>query len=375
MHFIVVLVLQLLGLTGLLKIRDFIAGIGRPSEARIQATAAAEIRQESVESTRMKVASGVNASEIFGLEHAKQTLMDAMAPQTDGTGNRGILLYGPPGTGKTFLAKAIMTECLRVGRAFFSISPKDINHLYVGESEKIIFNLFHQASRHNSSVIWFDEIDALTTQRRDDELDWKRSSKAQLLDCMDGTNDALMRGVIVIGSTNTPWAIDDAFLSRLSMKLYIPPPDATARAAILKAKLGTTPHDLNEKEFKILGNVTEFYSGRDLNNVVVKLKRKLELYDKLIQTATFFAPDPSLPGMYFPCDPSVPTPANARAKEDLPADQIHPAVIRIKSFVHTLTGEIRGSLQPAMIERYELWTLENGVDGSAARATSYDGLF
>lgn len=91
--------------------------------------------------------------DVAGLDQAKQTLKEAIIlpvkfPEIF-VGIRkpwkGILLYGPPGTGKTFLAKACATQA---NATFFSISSSDLISKWVGESEKLIKQLFKLAQEN-----------------------------------------------------------------------------------------------------------------------------------------------------------------------------------------------------------------------------------
>src|SRR5213594_2808862 len=65
---------------------------------------------------------------------------------------RGILLYGPPGCGKTLLVKAIATEN---DMTFFNVSIADVLSKWVGESERIIKEIFRQAHEKKPSIVFF----------------------------------------------------------------------------------------------------------------------------------------------------------------------------------------------------------------------------
>lgn len=77
-----------------------------------------------------------------------------------------------------------------------------------------------------------------------------------------------MDGVLVLGATNVPWELDSAIRRRFEKRIYIPLPDAHARTAMFKIRLGKTPHDLTEDDFFELGKATEGYSGSDITIVV-----------------------------------------------------------------------------------------------------------
>ncbi|MBA3064484.1 ATP-binding protein, partial [Candidatus Woesearchaeota archaeon] len=79
---------------------------------------------------------------------------------------KGILLIGPPGNGKTTIAKIIANQ---TESSFYAVSPKDINSMWVGGTEKNWGRLFDNARQDvrkgRSAIIFIDEIDGLYTSR------------------------------------------------------------------------------------------------------------------------------------------------------------------------------------------------------------------
>jgi SpoVK/Ycf46/Vps4 family AAA+-type ATPase len=116
-------------------------------------------------------------------------------------------------------------------------------------------------------VLFFDEVDALGLQRAKLQTASMRGVITQFLAELDGftsRNDRLL----VIGATNTPWDLDSAFRrpGRFGQVLFVPPPDRTARAQILKLKARGKPvADLN---YDGLAAQTEGWSGADLEHLI-----------------------------------------------------------------------------------------------------------
>ncbi|MBN1206388.1 MAG: AAA family ATPase [Myxococcaceae bacterium] len=177
----------------------------------------------------------------------------------------GILLYGPPGCGKTLLARATAGEC---GAAFYNVAISDILDMYIGESERKLHALFEKARQKTPAVLFFDELEALASKRQYSREGTSAKLVSQFLTEMDGFAQA-NSGVLILGATNVPWAIDPAFRrpGRFDRVLFVPPPDAPAREEILGLLLKDRPRE-QEMDLGFLVKHTQGFSGADLGNVV-----------------------------------------------------------------------------------------------------------
>ncbi|ORY90829.1 vacuolar protein sorting-associated protein 4 [Leucosporidium creatinivorum] len=228
--------------------------------------------REGLASAILSETPNVRWEDVAGLEAAKESLKEAVIlpikfPHLF-TGKRtpwrGILLYGPPGTGKSYLAKAVATEAKST---FFSVSSSDLVSKWMGESERLVKQLFQMARENKPAIIFVDEIDSLCGTRGEGESEASRRIKTEFLVQMNGVgNDT--QGVLVLGATNIPWALDVAIKRRFEKRIYIPLPEPDARKRMFELNVGTTPCTLTQPEYRQLAAKTEGYSGSDLAVVV-----------------------------------------------------------------------------------------------------------
>ncbi|CAH8385717.1 unnamed protein product [Eruca vesicaria subsp. sativa] len=171
----------------------------------------------------------------------------------------GFLLYGPPGCGKTLVAKAVANEA---GANFIHIKGPELLQKYVGEAERAIRTVFQRARTSSPCILFFDEVDALTT-KRGTEGGWVvERFLNQFLAELDGGE---RRNVYVIGATNRPDVIDSAFMrpGRFGNLVYVPLPNADERVSILKSIAKKKPLDPSV-DLDAIAKKCEGFSGADL---------------------------------------------------------------------------------------------------------------
>ncbi len=216
--------------------------------------------------------------DIAGLEDVKQAVMyKVIYPQKfpevyemfkKRTGG-GILLYGLPGTGKTLIAEAIAHE---TGATFFSVKCSDLGSKWFGETEQNIRDVFESARACENAVIFFDEIEAYATSRRENSA--MERSVPEFLAQMQGVGASEERNkILIIGATNKPWKLDGAFLrpGRFDEKIYVPLPDEKSRRNIIDGRLIGVPTEEDLDVEKFVG-LTEGYNGADVDYLCEKAK-------------------------------------------------------------------------------------------------------
>jgi len=310
--------------------------------------------------------------DVAGLEAAKEALKEAVIlpikfPHLF-TGKRqpwrGILLFGPPGTGKSYLAKAVATEANN--STFFSVSSSDLVSKWLGESEKLVKNLFEMAREHKPSIIFIDEVDSLTGQRSDNESESARRIKTEFLVQMQGVgndND----GVLVLGATNIPWVLDAAIRRRFEKRIYIDLPEANARSYMFKLNLGETAHSLTEENFRDLGQRTDGYSGADIAIVV---RDALMQPVRKVQTATHFKkvtgpsrsdPNKIVHDLLEPCSPGEPG-AMEMTWVTVPGEKLKEPVVSFQDMLRSLATQ-KPTVNAEDMKKLEDFRNDFGQDG------------
>merc|ERR1712054_164177 len=147
---------------------------------------------------------------------------------------KGVLLYGPPGTGKTLLARAVASQ---LDANFLKVVSSAIVDKYIGESARLIREMFNYARDHQPCIIFMDEIDAIGGRRFSEGTSADREIQRtlmELLNCLDGFDS--LGQVKMIMATNRPDTLDPALIrpGRLDRKVEIPLPNESARIEIMK---------------------------------------------------------------------------------------------------------------------------------------------
>ncbi|KAL9259737.1 26S proteasome regulatory subunit S10B homolog B-like protein [Drosera capensis] len=179
---------------------------------------------------------------------------------------KGVLLYGPPGTGKTLLARAIASN---IDANFLKVVSSAIIDKYIGESARLIREMFGYARDHQPCIIFMDEIDAIGGRRFSEGTSADREIQRTLMELLNQLDGFDQLGKVkMIMATNRPDVLDPALLrpGRLDRKIEIPLPNEQSRMEILKIHAaGIAKH--GEIDYEAIVKLAEGFNGADLRNI------------------------------------------------------------------------------------------------------------
>ena len=209
-----------------------------------------------------------------------------------------VLFAGPSGTGKT-MAAGIIAKYL--GLDLYRIDLSTMVSKYIGETEKNLNKVFHEA-RTSNSIVFFDEADALfgkRTEIKDAHDRYANIEVSYLLQKMeeDGIN---------ILASNLKNNIDEAFLRRMHFSIDFPFPDEGCRKSIWEIMIpkdAPIEKDIDytflARRFKLSGGniknvhisaaflAAELHETIGMKHIIRAIKRELQKLGRSITAADF----------------------------------------------------------------------------------------
>ncbi len=174
---------------------------------------------------------------------------------------KGFLLYGPPGCGKTLIGQAAAASLSKLvsesgqtddvaasdkppvtGGAFLHVKGPEILNMWLGESERMVRDLFAQARARRKDgalpFIFIDEAESILGTRRATRS-FNISSTLVPMFCSEMDGIESLRDVVIILASNRPDLIDPAVLrpGRIDRKIKVSRPNRESSAEILKVYL------------------------------------------------------------------------------------------------------------------------------------------
>jgi SpoVK/Ycf46/Vps4 family AAA+-type ATPase len=175
-------------------------------------------------------------------DNASASLANGLSPPP------GVLFHGASGNGKSFAASCLGSS---LGLPMIKVRAADVLDKWLGGSEAILRSLFARARAASPCILFFDEIDALATNRTngdDDGTEVMGRLLSTLLNEMDGiSSDKCRHSVLVVACTNKLEDLDAALLrpGRLEEHVHLDYPNAGDIKAILQIHLAGAPISSN----------------------------------------------------------------------------------------------------------------------------------
>ncbi len=179
---------------------------------------------------------------------------------------KGMLLWGPPGTGKTLIARKLAKY---VKCNFVAVNIADLKGENIGSTGPKVKKIWQDARSKGPTILFVDECESAFARRGSRDTDNFGNELVQtFISEWDGFNQG-GGNVLVIGATNRRELIDDAVLSRFTVSIELPAPNAEARERILQSEFNKAHIALPVTE--TLVRETAGMSGRDLSTLVTNV--------------------------------------------------------------------------------------------------------
>lgn len=183
----------------------------------------------------------------------------------DSAGAMSLLMYGLPGTGKSRVARFIANE---LGLELFVARLDGLISSFLGSTSKNIRALFDFAAK-TPCVLFLDEFDAIAKLRGDTQ---ELGELKRVVNSFLQNLDTLGRQSIILAATNHDTLLDTAVWRRFSYRLNLSLPDAELRRNMWVSFL--EPIVFVPREITLLADLSEGFTGSDIHEVCVRLKRR-----------------------------------------------------------------------------------------------------
>ncbi|RWX40268.1 AAA family ATPase [Rhizobium leguminosarum] len=269
---------------------DIVLAAMRPGrtfgEIARRAASARSLEVDTPAQPRLEDLGGFGAAAIWGRELIQdvRSWREGAIPWDDI--DAGLLLSGPPGTGKTLYASALANSC---DLHFVSASiAKWQSYGHLGDLLGAMRATFQEATTKSPSLLFLDEFDSVGDRSRFSHANANYSTQVVngLLEAIDGSDRR--RGVVIVGATNNPDAVDPAFLrpGRLGRHIRIGLPDYDARKAIIRIHLGD---DIPNQDVERVAAATDGMTGADLAGIARAVRRKVRVEKLPLDAQTIIA--------------------------------------------------------------------------------------
>lgn len=210
------------------------------------------------------------SEEIFRMAKVSGKLMEMQIPYKNAT-----LLYGPPGTGKTMFGRYV---AYKMKLPFCYLNFSRVIDSYMGATSRNISQAFTYASA-NPCVFMLDEVDTISSNREGAGRGGSDKEIARVTITLMQEFDKLANDVVVIAATNRLDMLDDAFVSRCSLRYEMDQFTEDESRAMVYKFLDDVSMELSEYEVDSI-----IRNGKDqraiMNKLIIAIAERIEVEDE-----------------------------------------------------------------------------------------------